>query len=239
MPPPRFQLSLLGRFSLEGPDGPIDLSSKKVAGLLAYLAGGGFRPHTRERLMSLLWGTHGVMQAHQNLRHGLHRLRVILGKSAILNKGEQISLAAEVLACDVVQFEALVMEGTHPALRNAVALYEGPFLANLSITEPDWDEWVTTERQRLEHHALRAMVALGAHELGMANAEGAIQVALRAVAINPLREDAHRLILKALAADGRKAEALAHYDQLKETLNRELGVEPDPATARLQRSFEP
>ena len=38
MPKSTFQLSLLGRFELSGPDGPIDLTSKKLAGLLAFLA---------------------------------------------------------------------------------------------------------------------------------------------------------------------------------------------------------
>ncbi len=38
VPLPRFKLSLLGRFELTGPDGPVDLPSKKLAGLLAYLA---------------------------------------------------------------------------------------------------------------------------------------------------------------------------------------------------------
>src|SRR5262245_12023305 len=35
---PKFNLSLLGRFELTGPDGSIDLPNKKLAGLLAYLA---------------------------------------------------------------------------------------------------------------------------------------------------------------------------------------------------------
>jgi hypothetical protein len=35
-PPPRFRLSLLGSFALSGPNGLVDLSSKKLVGLLAY-----------------------------------------------------------------------------------------------------------------------------------------------------------------------------------------------------------
>ena len=38
VPFPRFDLSLLGRFELIGADGVVDLPSKKLAGLLAYLA---------------------------------------------------------------------------------------------------------------------------------------------------------------------------------------------------------
>ena len=55
----------------------------------------------------------------------------------------------------------------------------------------------------------------------------------RALAINNLREDAHRLIVQALAAAGRKAEALKHYQDLVALLKRELNTEPDAATKSL------
>src|SRR5216683_4777528 len=55
---PRFGLSLLEGFELTGPDGVVDLPSKKLAGLLAYLACNAPRPQPRERLSALLWGSH-------------------------------------------------------------------------------------------------------------------------------------------------------------------------------------
>jgi CheY-like chemotaxis protein len=58
-------------------------------------------------------------------------------------------------------------------------------------------------------------------------------MAHRALAINDLREDAHRLIVQALAAAGRKAEALKHYQNLVSLLKRELDTEPDAATKSL------
>ena len=51
--------------------------------------------------------------------------------------------------------------------------------------------------------------------------------------MNALREDAHRLIVQALAATGRKAEALKHYQDLVALLKRELNTEPDAATRSL------
>jgi DNA-binding SARP family transcriptional activator len=72
--PPRFGLSLLGGFELTGPDGVVELPSKKLAGLLAYLACN-VRPQSREKLTALLWGSHFEAQAKQNLRQALFRLR--------------------------------------------------------------------------------------------------------------------------------------------------------------------
>ena len=51
--------------------------------------------------------------------------------------------------------------------------------------------------------------------------------------MNALREDAHRLIVQALAATGRKAEALKHYQDLVALLKRELSTEPDAVTQSL------
>jgi hypothetical protein len=80
VPPAKFRLSLLGRFDLTGPDGPVDLPSKKLAGLLAYLACSAPVPQPREKLATLLWGSHFEAQARQNLRQALFRLRQTLGQ---------------------------------------------------------------------------------------------------------------------------------------------------------------
>src|SRR6476646_1124848 len=107
-PSPRFSLSLLGGFELTGPDGVVDLPSKKLAGLLAYLACRAPQPQPRERLSALLWGSHFDVQAKQNLRQALFRLRKVLGEDALESDGEVVSLNAAAVLCDVGRFEALV-----------------------------------------------------------------------------------------------------------------------------------
>ena len=57
VPTPTFQLSLLGGFELKGPHGSVDLTSKKLAALLAFLACSAPQAHSREKLMTLLWGS--------------------------------------------------------------------------------------------------------------------------------------------------------------------------------------
>lgn len=56
VPSSRFGLSLLGGFELTGPDGVVELPSKKFADLLAYLACTAPQPH--EKLSALFWGSH-------------------------------------------------------------------------------------------------------------------------------------------------------------------------------------
>ena len=69
--PSKFRLSVLGRFELTGRDGPVELPSKKLAGLLAYLACTAPQRQPREKLAALLWGSHFDTQARQNLRQAL------------------------------------------------------------------------------------------------------------------------------------------------------------------------
>jgi adenylate cyclase len=236
-PGAKLRVHMLGDFELTGPTGPIRLSSRKQAGLLAYLAYTHPKRHSREKLMTLLWGTYMEPQARQNLRQALVGVRKILGDDVLVTEGESVSLLQASLACDAARFEALIREGSTESLREAVGLYRGPFLADLSIDEESWSEWLETERQRLEDLAIDAMVSLGEKYLAAGGANDALEVAKRAVALNPLREDAHRLTIKACVEGGRRSEAFRRYDELVALLKRELDVEPDEATSELIESL--
>jgi DNA-binding SARP family transcriptional activator len=230
---PRFSLSLLGRFELTGPDGPVDLPNKKLAALVAYLACTTPQRQSRERLSALLWGSQFDADARRNLRQALFRLRKVLGQDALEGDGEVVWLNAAVVPCDVDRFEALVREGSRDALRAAAELYRGHLVDDLAVSEAGWTEWLIGERQRLFELALGAMMDLGAQELASGRAEQALKAGQRAIALDSIREDAHRLIVQALAAAGRKAEALKHYQDLVVMLKRELNTEPDAATTSL------
>src|SRR6266487_232855 len=156
-----FSLSLLGPFRLTGPDGVVDLPSKKLAGLLTYLACTSPRPQRRETLSTLLWGSHFDLQAKQNLRQALFRLRKVLGQDALAGDGEVVSLNPAAILSDVGRFEALVREGSRDALRAAAELYRGPLVDDVAVSEEGWSEWLTGERERLLELALGAMMELG------------------------------------------------------------------------------
>lgn len=229
----KFSLSLLGRVQLAGPEGPVDLPNKKLAGLLAYLACTAPRAQQREKLSALLWGSHFDAQAKQNLRQALFRLRKVVGPDALQGDGDIVVLSAAAVACDVNRFEELIGAGTSKALTEAADLYRGRFMDDIAVSEEGWTQWLMEERQRLEDLALGALVRLGEQELAAGRPVAALKAAQRAVTLNTMREDAHRVILQALAASGRRAEALKHYDDLIVLLKRELNTDPDAATKAL------
>jgi TolB-like protein/DNA-binding SARP family transcriptional activator len=233
VPRPQFRLSLFGRFDLSRTDGSVDLPNKKLAALLAYLACTASERQSRAKLATLLWGSHFETQAQQNLRQALYRLRRSLGDDVLMGDGDEVWLAPDVVDCDVARLEALIREDSRSSLADAIDLYKGRLLADVAITEEAWADWLAGERQRLEDLALDALVRLGEIELAAGHADKALETAHRALAINNLREDAHRLIIQALAAAGRKAEALKHYQDVVALLKRELNTEPDVATRLL------
>ncbi|MFO1111332.1 MAG: BTAD domain-containing putative transcriptional regulator [Bradyrhizobium sp.] len=217
---------------MTGPDGVVELPSKKLAGLLAFLACNR-RPQSREKLTALLWGSSLEAQAKQNLRQALFRLRKVLGRNALEGDGEVVSLNAAIVSCDVRRFETLVREGSREALAAATNLYRGRLIDDVTVGEADWSEWIAGERERLLELAVGALVGLGGQELAAGRAEHALKAGQRAIALNNIREDAHRLVVQSLAATGRRAEALTHYQDLVALLKRELNTEPDVATKSL------
>jgi DNA-binding SARP family transcriptional activator/TolB-like protein len=229
---PCFRLQALGPFSLVGEGGPVNLGSKKLCGLVAFLACAA-GPQRRERLMSLLWGSHFQLQAQQNLRKALFRLRRALGADVILSNDELVWLRPGAMTCDALNFENLIEVGSHESLCEAADQYKDLFLSNLSIREQDWNAWVTEQRNRLQALAVEALVRLGERLERLGDFPRAIEIAGRAAALNRLREDAHRVIIRSMAAVGRRAEALKHYDQMAALLEHELHVQPDADTRAL------
>ena len=132
MPSPRYRLTLLGRFDLTGPDGPVELPNKKLAGLLAHLACTAPEPQSREKLATLLWGSYFETQAQQNLRQALYRLRQTLGQDALISDGGEIALAPGVIDCDAARLQALIREGSRASLAEVVDL---KFFCGFSFAE--------------------------------------------------------------------------------------------------------
>ena len=208
-----YRLSVLGPFRLEGPAGRVDLADKKLCGLLAFLACAGPGPHSRDKLMTLFWGSHFEAQARQNLRQALYRLRQALGENVFVSDDESVSLRSGAVTCDLHRFEALIGSKSPEALEEVVALYGGEFLSDVAIKQEAWTEWLTTQRSRIENLAVAAMIGLAERELAQGRPERALAAASHAIAIDRLREAAYRQVMRALAAELRRAEPAASHVQ--------------------------
>jgi TolB-like protein/DNA-binding SARP family transcriptional activator/Flp pilus assembly protein TadD len=235
------QLKLLGGFELRSASGAaIPLAARKPALLLAYLALRPGQPHGRETLAGLFWGDSDDIQARKSLRQALVVLRQHLRPDEgvlVTPEAETVALAPDALTTDVAELEGALKLGTREALERAVALYDGELLEGYRPHEPLLAEWLTTERRHRREQALAAMTRLLDLVLAEGASEAGIGLALRILALDSLQESAHRALMRLYARQGRRGAALTQYRICRETLERELGVAPEPETQRLYKEL--
>jgi DNA-binding SARP family transcriptional activator len=95
---------------------------------------------------------------------------------------------------------------------------------------PGWyDDWVIFERERLRQLRLQALETLAAHLLAEQRYPEAVQTALEAIAVEPLRETGQRLLVQIHLTSGNAVEAIRQYDNYRHLLQRDLGLPPSRA----------
>jgi DNA-binding SARP family transcriptional activator len=218
------------QFELDGQ--PAELSSAKAAALLAFLAAAN-DPQPRERLVGLLWAESSEEAARKNLRNALWSIRKTLGEDVLAADDDHLSIGPAVWV-DIREFQALA----ESVPQSAVALFRGPFLDGLVVADaPDFEIWLTGERERLAEVYSRALSALVDSFRAKGDWRQVISIAQRALASDNLQEPMYRALMEAHAHLGERAEALRHYDTLRTTLERELGVQPLPETDALRAAI--
>jgi DNA-binding SARP family transcriptional activator len=224
--------------------------SEKVRALLAYLAAEAGRPHRREVLAEMLWPGRAEGAARANLRHALAQLRQAIGDHAasppyLLPSRHAIQFNdASDAWIDVAAFSALLpirrVAGlpTEPQavlqLEEAVRLWRGPFLEDLSLADSAaFEEWRVLRREHLQRLMLDALWRLVESYEGRGEHERALAYARRELELEPWDEAGQRQVMRLLALTGRHAEALAQYGAFRRVLADEFGVEPPAETTRL------
>jgi DNA-binding SARP family transcriptional activator len=138
----RLALYLLGPPRIERDDQPVELRSRKVVALLAYLAVTG-RNHSRDALATLLWPEHDQSRARGSLRRALSTVKKALGEDWLEVDRECVGLNRDAeVWLDVEAFqERLAACGEHghrieevcqdcvPLLAEAVEAYREDFLS--------------------------------------------------------------------------------------------------------------
>lgn len=227
------KITLLGGLEIDaGTEAKTVSLTRKARGLVAYLALRHGKPQSREKLADLLWGGSAEEQARANLRQTLSTVQKILNDHLIAD-GDQFAIAPSAIELDVTRFEQLAANGDAAALEQAAALYGGDLLDGFSLKEEAFEAWVRPERERLRTVATETLTKLAAYCEEVQDYERCAQAANRLLALDPLREDAHRALMRAYAAQGRESEALKQFEACRDKLRRELDVAPQPETLAL------
>ncbi|HEX6682543.1 MAG TPA: tetratricopeptide repeat protein [Candidatus Limnocylindrales bacterium] len=207
--------------------------------MLAVLLLAGGEPVPENRLADFVWGPAGTTPGA--LHTTVSRLRSWLGAigCTVEHSGGSYRLIAPSLRVDAHEFRELMREATGrpdaeqiDILLKALELWRDVPLAGA----PDWlraSPLVTKLEASRRDCALRLGVlaaATGRPEVAVASLSGI-------VAAYPLDEPLHATYLQALAAAGRPADALVHFDEFRKRLGEELGVDPSDAVQRVYLSL--
>ncbi|MEU7836291.1 BTAD domain-containing putative transcriptional regulator [Nonomuraea sp. NPDC049129] len=222
---------LLGPFETRADDGrPIEIPGTKLRALLARLALEAGRVVPVEVLIAAIWGDEPPAGSANALQALVSRTRRLVGAATIESQPPGYRLAIEPAEVDVTRFEKLVSVGDLAALRAAESLWRGPAFAEFADLPFAAHEGVRLAELRLSAAEQRLELEL---------AEGADVLAeLRPLAAaHPLRERLQGLLMRALYAAGRQADALDAYERTRRTLADELGVDPSAELAEVHLSL--
>lgn len=249
--PPRLQLNCLGPFEvyIEGQRVPLQAFSRtKAVELLKLLVLRPDRPQSRDALVETLWPDASPDSAASRLHVTLHALRKVIepamagkGWLHIVNRGDRFYLdRSSPYGADIDEFLGYV-EGARIAaaarrpphevaalLKRAVAQYRGDLFAD----DGDCD-WMTAEREAFRRRYLDAVLHLAHFYCNSASWDRVINLLDRALAIDPLREDLHQLLIHSQWSAGRREEARRSYERCVRLLREELAAEPMGETRRL------
>ncbi|QKC70628.1 alpha/beta fold hydrolase [Mesorhizobium sp. Root172] len=227
-------LYLLGGFDFAGVGAVVPAFSRKARAMMAYLALQAGHSQSREKLATLLWSANSEAQARMSLRQAVSATRKALQASGgrLLTDGDNVVLHLDELDFDVARFEALAASSTAADLEQALLVYRGDLLEGFGLKEEPFEDWLRVEREGLRAMAVAALDRLVAHYSALDPAS-CVRAATRLLTMEPLREDIHRALMRALAAQGRTNLALKQYEDCRRVLQRELNLQPEPETRSL------
>ena len=183
--------------------------------------------------MEMFWGDRPQQRARRSLSTALwHIRRCFPQENPIQSDVHKVhfQFPGDVYL-DVEAFEKSARQNDQDALQAAVDQYRGEFLPGF------FDEWIIDERYRLQSLFEEALARLMLIYETQRNFPAALQIAQRLLDADNLREDAHRLLMRAYAYLGKRNAALKQYQLCREIIARELGTNPMAETIELYETI--
>lgn len=238
------RVHLLGGFAVSVGGRPVADDAwrlRKAKGLVKLLAlAPGHQLH-REQVCELLWPERGPQAARNNFHQALHAARGAFAtggadaRDVLVLRDELVALHARA-SVDVDEFGAAAEQarigGDPQSYLAAVERYRGELLP-----EDRYEHWAGAPREALRRQYVALLVDLAGMYRQRGATGAAIEALRTAIADDALHEPAHRALMRVLADSGRRHEALAQYESLRDALRQEAEADPDPETRRLYRQL--
>jgi predicted ATPase/DNA-binding SARP family transcriptional activator len=219
----------------------------KLKALFAYLAIEPAFPFNRDVLAGMFWPEQSESNARHSLRQAISHLRSILeveGESALIladrttiqrNPGSD-------LGCDVYRFSNALKQADQAepsqldCLELAASIYRGELLKGLSLAQTEqFEDWLLSRRESFHRQIVTALEKIAKQYERQLDYVQVRRVAEKWVELEPWREEAHRLLMLALARNGQRTAALKQYQLCCQAVTHEFGLQPDRETDGLHR----
>lgn len=227
------------------------VDTRKATALLAYL----LMPretHRRDALAGLFWPETDQSRALGALRRTLSTLKKSLGNRCLEISRDSIGISQELcIWLDVDEFKShLEQVNTHPHsglaecrtcrenLEYAVALYRGDFMSGFSLRDSvGFDDWQFFQADTLRNALADALRNLTTCYSSPENYETAIEYGRRWLSLDPLREEAHQVLMRLYFWSGQRNAALRQYRMCVRIMEKELSVAPLEETTDLYQQI--
>jgi DNA-binding SARP family transcriptional activator len=236
---------LLGSLEVRADGSPVtSWSGRRGISVLRYLL---FRRHhacARDELLEEFWRDVPNAAARNRLQVAVSGVRRafldVTGVNVVDYADGRYRLNPELrIEVDVETFEqrlrtAAAAEREHrnddarTAYHEAIALYRGDFAA-----DAPFEQWTLLPRESLRIKLVDALDRLSRIELAERRMDDCIATALRMLDVDPCREDAHRLLMRCYAAQGRTYQAVRQYEFCTRILRTTIDARPARDTTAL------
>ena len=224
------ELTLIPTFELRHDGGPIALP-RTSAHLIAFLALNP-GPVSRERVCATLWPAADGPQAA--LRTAIWRLRSV----DIVRASRTHVWLSRKLIIDVHRVHSFIRSSFDSTLSGDALIRgaESLLAAAGGILADETADWALDEQEWFRQEWLQAMDRIGEGLIEAGHSGRAVQVALAASRAEPLRESAHRLLVRVHTSQGNLIEAIRAYQRYAELLHRQLRLQPSSLMRNLMAS---
>ncbi|MEN8235460.1 MAG: BTAD domain-containing putative transcriptional regulator [Actinomycetota bacterium] len=239
------EFRILGSFEVLHDGAPVELGAPKQRAVLAVLL---LHPNTvvsTDRLIESVWGEDAPRTAGHSIQIYVSEMRKAFDPDGevLITRRPGYELRVDSESIDARRFERLIKDasaaqdgGDRPTASilaaEAIGLWRDTPLVDFS-----YEDFARREIERLEELRRRAVTILcEAHVYGGKPLE-AIPMLRDAIAKEPLGEEPRRLLMLALFAGGKQAEALREFQSYREMLAGETGLDPSPDLLRLEEQI--
>lgn len=215
---------------------PVAVKTRKALAIMAYLSRMSGLTAPRETLADLLWSGTDRHKAMQSMRQALRQLKTAeetAGIDVVRSSPGHVQLGSSAFYTDLDEVMRLLENGRASDFREATDLWRGEFLAGFEDIDPELNDWIQVERERVRSEvstaAFRHLDEISVDDGGQQVEAGGKFL----LTIDPAFEAAHRLLIRLYKKLGQPERAEQQFKTCEREMRLHLDAEPDEETRAL------